>query len=149
MATVYVSLGSNLGDREENIEKAFRRLASIRQLTIVKQSSILETEPVDFLEQPPFLNTIIILETQLTPHDLLNTLKQAETDLGRKKTFPKGPRSIDLDILLYDDLVLNNEDLIIPHPEIKNRTFILQHLAELNPELIDPVTGQKYKDLSY
>lgn len=149
MATAYISLGSNLGDREDTIKKAIHHLSSIGSLTILKQSSLLETEPVDFLQQPFFLNKIIILETQLPPQNLLDTLKQAEIDLGRKKTFPKGPRSIDLDILLYDDLVLNTEDLIIPHPEIKNRKFILQHLVELDPELIDPVSGQKYKDLLY
>jgi 2-amino-4-hydroxy-6-hydroxymethyldihydropteridine diphosphokinase len=124
-------------------------LESIGPLTILKQSSILETKPVNFLQQPGFLNKIIVLETQLPPLELLYTLKQAEIDLGRKKIFPKGPRSIDLDILLYDDLVLNIEDLIIPHPEIKNRKFILQHLVELDPELIDPVSGIKYKDLLY
>jgi 2-amino-4-hydroxy-6-hydroxymethyldihydropteridine diphosphokinase len=148
MAQAYVSLGSNLGDRSGNLKKAIHYLESIGPISILKKSSILDTEPVDFLPQPRFLNQIMVIETTLLPLDLLHILKQAEIDLGRKKTIPKGPRAIDLDILLYDDLIMNTEELIIPHPQIKNRKFILQHLVELDPELFDPVSGKKYRDLS-
>jgi 2-amino-4-hydroxy-6-hydroxymethyldihydropteridine diphosphokinase len=147
MAIAYIGLGSNLGDRADNLDKAIRRLASRSPVTILERSSILETEPVDYLDQPRFLNQIIKIETGLYPRDLLQALKHAEADLGRKKSLPKGPRSIDLDILLYDDLVLDTPDLVIPHPEIKNRKFILQHLVELDQELVDPVTGIKFRDL--
>src|SRR5512141_2293148 len=106
MATVYIGLGSNLGDREKSLAEAVHRLASIPGITIVKQSSVLETEPVDYLEQPRFLNSIIAIETNLTPGELLSRTKGIELELGRQKTIPKGPRTIDLDILLYDDIIL-------------------------------------------
>lgn len=145
MAIVYIGLGSNLDDREKNLKNAINALASRPSINILRQSSILETEPVDYLDQPLFLNMIIVVETDLPPHELLETTGKIELELGRRKTVPKGPRTIDLDILLYDDIILNTADLIIPHPEITNRTFILQHLLELDPELHDPVTGNKYK----
>ncbi len=145
MAIVYIGLGSNLGDREKNLDDAVVRLSSRPFITILKQSSILETEPVDYRDQPRFLNTIVIIETSLSPRDLLNATREIEMESGRQKTFPKGPRTIDLDILLYDDLMLQTGDLTIPHPEIKNRKFIMQHLVELEPELKDPVTGNKYE----
>jgi 2-amino-4-hydroxy-6-hydroxymethyldihydropteridine pyrophosphokinase len=147
MAIAYIGLGSNLGEREKHLENAIQHLASRRPVTILKKSSVIETDPVDYRDQPRFLNQVIIIETSLAPHDLLRELKQAEIDLGRTKSFPKGPRTIDLDILLYDDIMLKTDDLTIPHPEIKNREFILRHLIELDPELIDPATGKKYREL--
>ena len=148
MAIAYIGLGSNLGDRKKNLTDAIQRLASRSPVTILDNSSIIETDPVDYLDQPRFLNQVIVIETSLTPHDLLRELKQAEEDLGRIKSIPKGPRTIDLDILLYDDIILKTDDLTIPHPEIKNRKFILQHLIELDPDLKDPATGRKYRELS-
>jgi 2-amino-4-hydroxy-6-hydroxymethyldihydropteridine diphosphokinase len=148
MAIAYIGLGSNLGDREKHLANAIQHLLSRCPATILDKSSIIETDPVDYLDQPPFLNQVIVIETSLAPHDLLLTLKQAEADLGRTKSFPKGPRTIDLDILLYDDIMLKTDDLTIPHPEIKNRKFILQHLIELDPDLLDPTTGRKYRELS-
>lgn len=145
MAIVYIGLGSNLGDREKNLKNAINALASRPSINILRQSSILETEPVDYLDQPLFLNMIIVVETDLPPHELLEITGKIELELGRRNTVPKGPRVIDLDILLYDDIMLNTGDLIIPHPEIKNRQFIIRHLVELDPELHDPVTGNKYK----
>jgi 2-amino-4-hydroxy-6-hydroxymethyldihydropteridine diphosphokinase len=147
MAIAYIGLGSNLGDREKNIKEAITRLASSLPAVILKKSSIIETEPVDFKNQPRFLNQVIMIETPLAPHDLLHRLQQAETDLGRVKSFPKGPRSIDLDILLYDCVIMKTDDLTIPHPEIKNREFIMKHLIELDPDIIDPLTGKKYRDI--
>ncbi len=146
MAAAYIGLGSNLGDREGSLREAVHYLAARIPLRILKTSSILETDPVDFLDQPRFMNMIIHIETFLTPHELLHALKKAERELGRGKTFRKGPRTIDLDILLYDDIILNTADLVIPHPEIRNREFVVRHLVELDPELIDPVTGGKYRD---
>jgi 2-amino-4-hydroxy-6-hydroxymethyldihydropteridine diphosphokinase len=147
MAIVYIGLGSNLGDRKKNLSDAIQHLASGCPVTILDKSSIIETDPVDYLDQPRFLNQVIVVETSLAPRDLLRELKQAEADLGRTKSFSKGPRTIDLDILLYDDIILNTDDLKIPHPEIKNRKFILRHLVELDPELKDPATGKKYREL--
>lgn len=148
MAIAYIGLGSNLGDRRKNLTDAIQHLASRCPATILDKSSIIETDPVDYLDQPRFLNQVIVIKTSLTPHDLLRELKQAEEDLGRIKSIPKGPRTIDLDILLYDDIMLKTDDLTIPHPEIKNRKFILQHLIELDPDLKDPATGRKYRELS-
>ena len=148
MAIAYIGLGSNLGDHEKHLANAVQYLASRCPVTILDTSSIIETDPVDYLDQPPFLNQVIAIETALAPHDLLLTLKQAEAGLGRTKSFPKGPRTIDLDILLYDDIMLKTDDLTIPHPEIKNRKFILRHLIELDPDLKDPATGRKYRELS-
>ncbi|HQJ72292.1 MAG TPA: 2-amino-4-hydroxy-6-hydroxymethyldihydropteridine diphosphokinase [Spirochaetota bacterium] len=146
MAIVYIGLGSNLGDREKNLRDAINALASLPSITPLKQSSILETEPIDYLDQPLFLNMIIVVETALAPHELLETTGRIELELGRRKTVPKGPRTIDLDILLYDSIILSTGDLIIPHPEIKNRQFIIRHLVELDPELKDPITNEYYRN---
>ncbi|MBN2158698.1 MAG: 2-amino-4-hydroxy-6-hydroxymethyldihydropteridine diphosphokinase [Spirochaetes bacterium] len=148
MSTAYIGIGSNLGDRGKNLEEALRHLLTLGNIRILAKSSVMETEPVDFTDQPRFLNQVIRVETELPPHDLLNLLKQAETALGREKTFPKGPRTIDLDILLYDNRVINAADLIIPHPEIHNRNFVIKHLLELDPDLHDPVTGRKYTEIA-
>ncbi len=147
MAIAYIGLGSNMGDREQNLGNAVRALGRHPLITISGKSSILETEPVDYLDQPRFLNMIIVAETDLTPHELLKTTGKIELEMGRRKTVPKGPRTIDLDILLYDDIILKTGDLTIPHPEIKNRQFIMRHLIELNPELTDPETKQRYRDM--
>jgi len=147
MAIVYIGLGSNMGDREQNLEKAVFALASHPLIRMLKQSSIIETEPVDYLEQPRLINSIIVIDTSLPPQILLETTRNIEVSLGRKKTIPKGPRTIDLDILLYDDIILKTADLAIPHPEITNRPFIMRHLVELSPELADPVTKRNYRDM--
>ncbi len=145
MAHVFIGLGSNLGDRQVNLAEACRLLLSIKGISLLKKSSIEETKPVDFLEQPDFLNQIIQIKTLIDPLELLNITKKIENGLGRVKTIPKGPRIIDLDILLYDDLIMNSPELTIPHPQIKNRKFILKHLIEIDPELADPVTGILYR----
>jgi 2-amino-4-hydroxy-6-hydroxymethyldihydropteridine diphosphokinase len=146
MAIVYVGIGSNLGDRRNNLKKAIRYLTAHQSIKILKKSSIQETDPIGYINQPRFLNQVLAIETSETPHDLLQIFKQIEIKLGRIKSFPKGPRTIDLDILLYNNIILNTIDLIIPHPEIKNRNFILQHLIELEPDLIDPMTGKSYRE---
>ena len=146
MPFVFIGLGTNLGNKKANMQKACDCLIGIEGIELVKKSSIEETEPVDFLEQPSFLNQIILIETSLKPEELLKHMQSIESGMGREKIIPKGPRIIDLDILLYDDLIQDTQDLKIPHPEIKNRQFILKHLLELNPDLIDPETGRGYKD---
>ncbi len=147
MPLVYIGLGSNLGDRRVNITKACSELLTNRDIGLLKESSIEETDPVDYLDQPSFLNQIILVKTEIHPEQLLKILKLIEKKLGRKKTIPKGPRVIDLDILLYDDIIFNSRKLRIPHPEIKNRNFILKHLIEINPSLIDPLTRILYADI--
>lgn len=147
MPLVYIGLGTNLGDKNANIIQACSLLTSHEQINIVKSSAIEETEPVDYLDQPSFLNQIMLIETALLPAELLEYTQSIEIEMGRKKIIPKGPRIIDLDILLYGDQIIDLPELKIPHPEIKNRQFILKHLLEINPDLKDPVTGKEYKDI--
>ncbi len=147
MPLVCIGLGSNLGDRNSNIANARDELLNTGEIEIVKGSGIEETEPVDYLNQPLFLNQIILIKTELPPKILLKVLQKIEKKLGRTKTIPKGPRIIDLDILLYDDIIFNSRKLTIPHPEIKKRRFILKHLIEIEPCLADPLTGLLYSDI--
>lgn len=147
MAFVYIGIGSNIGDRRGYLSGAVGMIIERASAELVAESSILETKAVDYTEQPDFLNQIILVKTSLSPGKLLEILKGIENALGRVKRFDKGPREIDLDILLYDNLVMNDESLDIPHPEILNRDFIMAHLVELNPELRDPVTGEKYSGI--
>ncbi len=144
MSSVFIGLGSNLGEREENLKTAIHKLSLHPEIDIMKKSSIKETVPVDYLDQPLFLNQIVEIRTALGPHDLLKFLKKTESDMGRTFIVSKGPRLIDLDILIYDKIILDSRDLCIPHREIKNRDFIMEHLVELCPYLTDPATGEFY-----
>ena len=137
MPTAYLSLGSNVGDRETNLRAAIAALpragARVNQL-----SSIYETEPVDYIDQPWFLNCVVEAETELQPHALLQSLRAIEEQLGNKKEFAKGPRKLDLDILLYDSETIASHDLQIPHPRMLQRRFVLTPLAEIAPHLKHP-----------
>jgi len=146
MANVFIGLGSNLDNRLDNIERAKKELI-FNGIEIIGASTIDNTKPVDFLNQPDFLNQVILVETGLKPNDLLKLLQKIEIKIGRKKVILKGPRIIDLDILLYEDIILDIEGLKIPHPEIKNRDFILKHLIEINPDITDPELKIMYKDV--
>ncbi len=145
MPIVYLALGSNLGDRRANLIAAVGGLPPAT--TALRASGIYETEPWGYLEQPAFLNQVLETETSLSPTDLLAALKRLETHLGRQATFRYGPRLIDLDILLYDQLVLNQSDLVIPHPQLAHRAFILVPLAELAPGLLHPLLGTTMAEL--
>ncbi|MGB7435185.1 MAG: 2-amino-4-hydroxy-6-hydroxymethyldihydropteridine diphosphokinase [Candidatus Acidiferrum sp.] len=138
MATVYIALGSNIGDRESNLQEAIRliRLAGVRPTKI---SSLYETEPVEYLDQPWFLNAALEAQTSLAPEQLLTTLGQIETQMGSKKASPKGPRLIDLDILVYDDATIDTPNLQVPHPRMLKRNFVLVPLAEIAPGLRHPL----------
>jgi 2-amino-4-hydroxy-6-hydroxymethyldihydropteridine diphosphokinase len=143
--TVYLSLGSNLGDREGNLRAA---IASLGELGEVKQvSSLYETEPVEFTEQPWFLNCAVELQTELSPRELLNSMLAIEHAMGRERVQPKGPRLIDLDILLFGDSVVNEKSLTIPHPAMHERKFVLEPLAEIAPQAVHPVLKQRVRDL--
>jgi 2-amino-4-hydroxy-6-hydroxymethyldihydropteridine diphosphokinase len=135
--TVFLSLGSNLQDRERNLRRALVALgkAGVR---LEQVSSIYETQPLDYLEQPWFLNCVLRGETELEPHALLRALQGIEARMGRKKTVPKGPRLIDIDILLYGDQTLDTPGLRVPHPRMLLRRFVLVPLAEIAPELRHP-----------
>ena len=138
--TVYLALGTNLGDRLANLEQA--RLALEAQVHLRTCSPIYETPPWGYLDQPSFLNQVVKGETDLSPHDLLATLQRLETELGRRPSLRNGPRLIDLDILFYDDLLLETPTLTIPHPRLPGRGFVLVPLADIAPALRHPATGQ-------
>ena len=137
MPTVYLALGSNIGDREANLREAVRRLSE-SGIHVSKRSSIYETEPVDYLDQPWFLNCVLEAETELKPHALLQSLRAIESQLGSQKEFAKGPRKLDLDILLYGSETVATPDLQIPHPRMLQRRFVLVPLAEIAPNLRHP-----------
>lgn len=142
MTLAYIGLGSNLGDRRGHIEAALERLARLPHSRLRGVSSVIETEPAGLAEQPRFLNAVAVLETDLTPHDLLAELQEIEADLGRVRTRRWGPRTIDLDILLYGDFIINSEHLTIPHPRMTQRRFVLEPLVEVAPEARHPVLGR-------
>lgn len=144
---VYLSLGSNLGDRLENLRRACAALES-RGIRLRRSSSVYETEPVDMREQGWFLNCVIEVETTLPPGTLLEELQQIESELGRERLQPKGPRTIDLDILLYGDLMIRDENLVVPHPRLPARRFVLEPLRELAPSLQVPLLDQTVEELA-
>jgi 2-amino-4-hydroxy-6-hydroxymethyldihydropteridine diphosphokinase len=132
---IFLGIGSNLGDRRQNLEDA-KRLLSIQ---ILSSSSLYETEPVGYLDQPWFVNAVIQVEVALTSRELLNRIQQIEQLMGRKRDIPKGPRTIDIDILFYNDLILNESDLIIPHPAVPERKFVLKPMDEIAAQFKHPV----------
>ena len=145
MATAYIGLGSNLGDRMATLRTAVQRLESLGRLSGV--SSLYETVPVGYLEQPAFLNAVVALNTDLAPVDLLQALLGIERDLGRTRSFRNAPRTIDLDLLLVDDVTLETTEMTLPHPRLHERAFALVPLAELAPEMVHPVSGQTMRQL--
>lgn len=138
--SLYLSLGSNLDDRLSNIQTAILLLPPKIQPTM--QSAVYETEPWGYTDQPAFLNMAIKAHTTLDPFAALEYIKAIEISMGRQKTFRYGPRLIDLDILLFDDLVIDAPNLTIPHPRMAERTFVLVPLAEIAPDIIHPVFGK-------
>ncbi len=136
MSSVYLGLGSNLGDRQGNLTRALELISKFA--TVVRTSSIYETEPVGFLAQPKFLNAVCEIDTSIPPVQLLVLLKGIEAALGRTISFRDAPRTMDIDMLLYDDIELTTRELVIPHPRLQERAFVLAPLAELNPTLVHP-----------
>lgn len=142
---IYLSLGSNLGDRLTNLRNAITNLPP--KVNHISQSPVYETQPWGYSDQPDFLNQCIKANTTLEPMELLTLLKETESKLGRKETFRFGPRMIDLDILFYDDLILETPILTIPHPRISERAFILIPLADIAPDLYHPVLHKTIQQL--
>ncbi len=138
MYTAYISLGSNIGDREAYLEKAIQILGSHGKIEVKRLSSIYETEPVGYTDQGEFLNMVIAVQTSLRPETLLHQCLQVEFDLGREREFKWGPRIIDLDVLLYEQETIETADLLIPHPRMQERAFVLIPLLEIAPGLEHP-----------
>ena len=143
---IYLSLGSNLGDRYEHIQDAKQGLKASK-IEIIKESQIYETEPWGEKDQPQFLNQCIEVETKLEPELIMAIIDLIELTLNKEKTTKYGPRTIDIDILYYQNQRLESDNLMIPHPEIKNRKFVLTPLAEIAPDFIDPLDKVTIKQL--
>jgi 2-amino-4-hydroxy-6-hydroxymethyldihydropteridine diphosphokinase len=137
MQIIYLSLGSNVGDRKENLRAAIAALADAG-VHVLRVSLFYETEPVDFLEQPWFLNCVVEGETEVPAQTLLRELRRIEAKMGSQRLVAKGPRLIDMDILLYGEEAIDTQELQVPHPRMTQRRFVLAPLAEIAPELRHP-----------
>ena len=145
---VQLSLGSNLGVRRGNLEAALARLGQLPETTLTRRSRVYETQPYGVTGQPGFLNMAAEIETELQPLELLDAIQTIERRLGRRPTERWGPRIIDIDIVLWDTLVLETDTLTVPDPDFRNRAFVLIPLAEIAPQAIDPITGMTVAQLA-
>jgi 2-amino-4-hydroxy-6-hydroxymethyldihydropteridine diphosphokinase len=143
----YIGIGSNLGDKRSHCEKAISQILKSDRHKLLAKSSFFKTKPVGYTSQDWFVNGVIKIETDLEAPELLRTLKTIESQLGRSETFRWGPRTIDLDILFFDDIEIHTEELQIPHPRIQNRQFVLVPLVEIDRNLIHPVLKKTIQDL--
>jgi 2-amino-4-hydroxy-6-hydroxymethyldihydropteridine diphosphokinase len=142
---VYLSLGSNVGDREKQLREAITRLNSAGR--VVRLSSFYETEPVEFTDQAWFINCAVALETSATPQQLMGTILRIEKEMGRRRVQKKGPRPIDIDILLFGKQIINSKEVTIPHPAMHQRHFVLEPLAEIAPEAVHPIFKKTVRQL--
>lgn len=146
MAIAYLSLGTNVGEREENLCQALALLSP--KANVDEVSSIYETEPMGYREQPLFLNLVSRITTDLSPDQLLCLLKDIEARMGRVPSFPNAPRIIDIDVLFYEDMIMSSQGLTIPHPCLQDRAFVLIPLAEIAPHLVHPKLGKSISRLA-
>ena len=144
--TAYLALGSNLGDKEANLRRALELLIE-RGVEIVKTSTFISTEPYGVTDQPQFLNGVCEVRTSMAPLALLHTLLEIEQEMGRVRLRHWGERNIDLDLLLYEDVVMDTPQLKLPHPDMQNRDFVLLPLAEIAPELVHPTLQKTISEL--
>ncbi|MBP7562309.1 MAG: 2-amino-4-hydroxy-6-hydroxymethyldihydropteridine diphosphokinase [Candidatus Cloacimonetes bacterium] len=142
-----LSLGSNLGNRNDSINQAINQIANLPNTIVQKQSQIIETEPWGHILQPAFLNCVVIIETVLNPYDLLDSLLNIENKLGRIRTEKWGARTIDIDIIFYENQVIKTDNLTIPHPYMHERLFVLDCLNEICPEYMHPIFKKNIKEL--
>lgn len=149
MSTAYICAGSNIGDRVGYLQQANMLLKDTPGITVLEISSIYETEPVGYKDQEWFANAVIKIETDLEPHDLLAECMRIEKQLGRDRSTEErwGPRTLDLDILFYDDRIIAEEDLRIPHPRMHERAYALVPMLELDPDFVHPILGKTVVDL--
>lgn len=147
MHVAYIGFGSNIGDRLAHIQNAIHALSKTEEISLQKISSVYKTDPVGYEVQAEFLNGVAAIQTSLPPLSLLHTLKNIETAIGRQHRIRWGPREIDLDILIYGDLCLETEKLVIPHAEMHRRRFVLAPLTEIAPDLVHPVLKENVQTL--
>ncbi len=141
-SVVYIGIGSNLGDPEAYLAAAIHAMEESPGIDVSGISGVYRTRPVDNTNQPDFLNQVVSIGTRLAPRDLLRTLHRIEKRFGRERSTWKGPRTLDLDILLYDDLIVDEPDLRIPHPELLNRPFFMRMVLEIAPDIVEPVSNR-------
>ena len=146
--SVFIGLGSNLGERHRFLNAAAEELRRLPGTKVIWYSSVYETDPYGVRDQPRFLNAVGEIETPLLPPELLKELKRIEQSAGRKEREPWGPREIDLDILLYDGLVFSDQTVTVPHPELERRKFVLLPLREIAPDFVHPVNGMTVEELA-
>ena len=146
---VYLSAGSNVGDKISYLKSALIKLSSNKNIALQKISSLYETLPFGKTDQNNFMNIVFSLLTSYSPIDLFNEIKQIESEIGRSKTERWGPREIDLDILLFDNMIIENDHIVIPHKGLLERDFVIKPLLEIEPEISHPVKHKKIKDLLY
>lgn len=139
----YIGLGSNIGDKEKYLKEAINKLSDEKNIEIGKQSSFIITKPWGYLEQEDFLNAVMEVETTLEAEELMDLLLKIEAELDRERTIKWGPRTIDLDIIMYDDLISSNEKVVLPHPRMHEREFVLKSLNEIAPYLMHPVLNKR------
>lgn len=145
--TAYIALGSNMGDKLKNIEDAIEQINKSGDIKLVKKASIFETKPVGYVEQDNFLNSAIKIKTLMSPRELISFLLNVEKELKRERIIKWGPRTIDLDVILYDDLITSCEEIIIPHPRMHERLFVLEPLCELAPYKLHPLLNKRIIEL--
>ena len=141
MARAYIGIGANLGDAPAQVRQAIEALGQIEQTSLIRASSLYRTAPVGFLDQPDFINAVVAVDTELDAHRLLAGLRQIEIQYGRVRTFKDAPRTLDLDLLLYEDAQFADDVLAVPHPRMHERAFVLVPLAEIAPDVIIPAKG--------
>jgi 2-amino-4-hydroxy-6-hydroxymethyldihydropteridine diphosphokinase len=145
MSKAFVALGSNLNEPASQIIQAFQAIDKLPKTKLIKKSSLYQSDPVGYADQPDFINAVVEISTQLSPEKLLETLLSIEKEAGRVRPFANAPRVLDCDLLLYDDLIMNTKNLTLPHPRMHERGFVLLPLAEIAPELSLPDGGNVVK----
>ena len=143
---IFIALGSNLGDKENNMKEALQRLTQ-KGVTVCKVSDFMATRPYGVTDQPDFLHAVAEIKTDYSPTELLRILLQVEQEMGRKRIRHWGERNIDLDLLLYDDRIIDLPELQVPHPDMQNRDFVLRPLVQIAPDTVHPVLGKTIRQL--
>lgn len=143
----FIGIGSNLEKPVSQCRLALKRIEGIDSIKLLKRSLLYETEPIGYIKQPWFVNAVIEIHTTLSPHELLSALGQIETEMGRIRGEKGGPRAIDLDILLFNEMIIHDDDLVIPHPELHKRRFVMVPLTEIASQVIHPVFGISMREL--